>query len=158
MGNPYSEVAKNNESVGNIMKRIWHCYDEIEDPNALQLWNEDCCRVSCRVMDFTINQRSGGDMWYSDLLASCREGNMTEDDYRFLHGLPTVQCGSWLSRQNTSQCGNEMCQAFGTNTAKLRRESASVWLNTIHSSANQYECMQCKKERKRRRNMISECC
>ena len=99
MGNPYCESALENESVQNIMSRIWHCADEAENPNAIQLWTEVPGKSPCRVLDFQVNQRSGSDTWFADLLTSCREGNMNDEDYRFLHGLPTLHCGSWLSRK-----------------------------------------------------------
>ena len=36
MGNPCSDTVLENESVQNIMSRIWHCADEAENPNAIQ--------------------------------------------------------------------------------------------------------------------------
>ena len=97
MGDPYSDTVLQNERVQNIMSRIWHCADEAVHPNALQTWNEVSENTSSRVLDFQVNQRSGGDAWFADVLRSCREGKMDDEDYRFLHGLPALHCGSWLS-------------------------------------------------------------
>ena len=44
-----------------------------------------------------LNHRSGNDRWYSALLDSCRRGELSLDDWRFLHGAPTSCCGSWFS-------------------------------------------------------------
>ena len=40
MDNLYSDSALGNETVQNIMSRIWHCADETENPNATQVWSE----------------------------------------------------------------------------------------------------------------------
>ena len=45
MGNPYCESVLANESVQNIMSRIWQCIDEPENPNALQLWTDELGQV-----------------------------------------------------------------------------------------------------------------
>ena len=116
MGNPYSDTALENESVQNIMSRIWVCADEAVNPNALQLWREDSENTSCRVLDFQVNQRSAGDAWFADVLTSCREGNMNDEEYRYLHGLPTVHCGSWLSSKNHSSCRQQECALFQDRT------------------------------------------
>ena len=112
MGNLHSETVLQGGAVQNIMNRIWHCVDEAEDPNAIQIWNAGTDETPCRVLDFNVNQRSGGDAWFADLLTSCREGNMNHEDYLFLHGLPTLSCGSWMSRRNSSLCGNPECALF----------------------------------------------
>ena len=127
MGNPYSDTALGNESVQNIISRIWHCADETDNPNAIQVWSELPEKNTSRVLSFGVNQRSGGDVWFADLLTSCREGNMSDDDYRFLHGLPTLHCGSWLSRNNTSSCGVSYCAAFQETTKKVRSKSIADW-------------------------------
>ena len=90
-------------------------------------------------MDLNVNHRSGGDVWYSDLLSSCREGNMSLSDWQFLHGLPTNECGSWLVRQNTSLCGNPQCTQFKEKTKAARLESPERW----YDEAQKYECQVC---------------
>ena len=154
MGNPRSDAVKENASVDNIMSRIWYCADEAENPNALQLWSEVPGRSTCRVLNFEVNQRSGSDAWFADLLTSCREGNMDDEDYRFLHGLPTLHCGSWLSRKDQSSCGQRSCALFQEKTKKMRSKPAAEWFAEILASKNKYECTQCTQERKRRHRVL----
>ena len=127
MGNPYSNSVLQNESVRNIMSRIWHCADEGAHPNAVQIWSEILGNTSCRVLDFQVNQRSGGDAWFVDVLSSCREGRMKDEDYRFLHGLPTLHCGSWLSRKEKSSCGQSNCAIFQETTKEMSFRSPTDW-------------------------------
>ena len=154
MGNPYSDTALQNESVQNIMSRIWHCADEAGNPNAIQLWREVSEKKTSRVLDFQINQRSGSDAWFADLLTSCREGNMNDEDYFFLHGLPTLHCGSWLTSQQHSSCGNPDCALIQEKTKNLRSKSAAKWYAEMLVSKNKYECTHCIQERKRRHRVL----
>ena len=131
MGNPYNDTAHGNECVQNIMSRIWHCVDEAENPNALQVWSEVPGKSTSRVFSFDVNQRSGGDVWFADLLIACREGNMHDEDYRFLHGLPTIRCGSWLSKIDRSSCGDPYCATFQNRTKKLRSKSKADWFSEV---------------------------
>ena len=94
MSNPKSQSALFNASVQNTLVLFWCFHDDVNDVTALQKWEEN----NCRVLDLQLNHRSGGDVWYSDMLTSCREGNLTLTDWQFLHGLPTEKCGSWLTR------------------------------------------------------------
>ena len=112
MSNPRSQAALENARVQALLSRFWCCFDDVNDHDALQTWTEDFCKTGCRIMDLNVNHRSGGDIWYSDVLASCREGNMSVCDWQYLHGLPTNECGSWLVRQNRSLCGNHHCAKF----------------------------------------------
>ena len=98
MWNPRSQIALEDARVQSILIRFWSCFDDAHDHNALQKWSETNCQTHCWVMDLQVNHRSGGDIWYNDLLTSCREGNMSMMDWQFLHGLPTMECGSWLVR------------------------------------------------------------
>ena len=114
------------------------------------MWSELSCATGCRVMDLNVNHRSGGDVWYSDLLSSCREGNMSLSDWQFLHGLPTNECGSWLVRQKISLCGNPQCIQFKEKTKAARLESPERWFD----EAQKYECQVCVLERKRRHRVL----
>ena len=86
---------------------------------SLQRWSEACGpSAEGRVMDLQVNHRSGGDAWFSDLLDSCCEGNMDDEDWRFLHGLPTYHCGSWLPRRKKALCEQPGCASFKNRTKK----------------------------------------
>ena len=101
-------------------------------------------------MDLNVNHRSGGDIWYSDVLASCREGNMSVSDWQYLHGLPTNECGSWLVRQSRSLCGDHHCAKFKERTEAARLEGAGKWFE----EARQHECQFCVQERQRRHRVL----
>ena len=40
-------------------------------------------------MHLDTNERSGADKWFGGVLDACRDGNLGEDDYNFIHGYPT---------------------------------------------------------------------
>ena len=65
---PQSSTAKNNEALESF---------------HLQAWNE-----KARVLELSQNIRSGDDKWFSDVLDQCRLGQLSEQNYNFLHGLP----------------------------------------------------------------------
>ena len=71
-------------------------------------------------------------------------------DWQFLHGLPTMECGSWLVRQRKSMCGKPLCATFKTITEALRLEAHETWFEQI----TQYECQLCMQERKRRHRVL----
>ena len=101
-------------------------------------------------MDLNVNHRSGGDIWYSDVLTSCREGDMSLSDWHFLHGLPTAECGSWLVRQGKSSCGNHQCGKFKEKSKAARLGAHDRWLE----EAKKYECQVCVLERRRRHRVL----
>ena len=39
--------------------------------------------------------------WYNILLSQCRRGDLSEEMYNFLMGLPTEHCGSWMPPEDT---------------------------------------------------------
>ena len=82
MSNPFATKAKENQKARQIMAMFW-------DPDisySLQTWTGQE-----RMLHLNINERSGGDKWFSEVLNSCRDGSLCEDDYNFLHGYPTLQ-------------------------------------------------------------------
>ena len=79
---------------------------------------------------------------------------MNDEDYRFLHGLPTLHCGSWLSSKNHSSCRQPECALFQDRTRKMRSKSATEWFAEMRASKNKYECNHCTHERKRRHRVL----
>ena len=76
-GNPYADMTLN---------MFWRrARQEDEHNDHLQPW-----RGRCRVWELSQNLRSGEDQWFSEVLDQCRVGNLEEDNYNFLHGLPTA--------------------------------------------------------------------
>ena len=45
--------------------------------------------------ELEIQQRTA-DPWYRCFLTECRAGNLSDEMYNYLMGLPTRHCGSWL--------------------------------------------------------------
>ena len=150
MSNPRAQTLLEDARVQSVLMRFWSCFDDAHDYNALQKWSEPFCKTDCRVMDLQVNHRSGSDAWYSDLLKSCREGNMSITDWQFLHGLPTMECGSWLVKQKKSMCGNSLCASFKKSTRALRLEAPESWFEKM----TQHECQLCVQERKRRHRVL----
>jgi hypothetical protein len=153
MSNPWSEATLGNAQVANMMARIWSCFDH-DGGDDLQMWSEPVCDIGCKVMDLEVNYRSGGDECYSDVLTACREGNLDEADWQFLHGAPTLCCGSWMSRQGRSICGQQHCTGFKENTKSLRETGMEAWIGEIRQGGNKYECDVCIRERVRRHRVL----
>ena len=150
MSNPRSQPALENARVQSTLSRFWPCFDDANDYDALQVWAEHFCETGCRVMDLNVNHRSGSDIWYSDLLTSCRQGDMSLSDWQFLHGLPTNECGSWLVRQKISLCGNRQCAKFKERSRAARLGTPERWFD----EAKTYECQVRVDERKRRHRVL----
>jgi hypothetical protein len=81
MSDPFAEKCRENAKAYYIMGMFW--YMNFED--SLQPW-----RGKERMLHLDVNERSGADKWFSDILNACREGALGEDDYNFLHGYPTA--------------------------------------------------------------------
>ena len=41
-------------------------------------------------------QKRCDDTWYHSVLVACRQGELSDELYNFLHGFPTEHCGSWM--------------------------------------------------------------
>ena len=58
-------------------------------------------------------QERVADAWYNIFLQQCRQGNLTEEMYNYLMGLPTEHSGSWLPSDADpirTACGNAECR------------------------------------------------
>ena len=150
MSNPRTQTVLQDARVQSILMRFWSCYDDASDHNAFQNWSESYCNTGCSVMDLHVNHRSGGDTWYSGLLTSCREGNMSMTDCQFLHGLPTFECGPWLVRQEKPMSGNSQCASFKQKTKALRLLTPEKWFERV----GKLECQECREQRTRRYRVL----
>ena len=60
---------------------------------------------------FTVSKRldSGREdaKWFRVITEECREGNLHEENYNFMHGYDTIVTGSWLSTTQMVQCEDE---------------------------------------------------
>ena len=77
MSNPCAAKVQENARAQAIMGMFW--YSDLSF--SLQRWDGDE-----RLLHLNTNERSGADLWYSNVLDSCCTGSMTEDDYNLLHG------------------------------------------------------------------------
>ena len=84
MSDPRAEKAQEFETAQQIMSCFWCTHDMPHDQLALQKWSS-----GERLMHLDTNERSGADKGFGGVLEACREGNLGEDDYNFIHGYPT---------------------------------------------------------------------
>ena len=80
MSSPFAQKAMENAKAQQIMSMFWDSGISF----SLQQWPN-----KQRMLHLDVNERSGQDTWFSDILDRCRAGALTEDDYNFLHGYPT---------------------------------------------------------------------
>ena len=106
-GNPYADLT---------LSMFWHGPDENATESSfsnfhLQPWTE-----KARVLELNQNLRSGEDEWFSSVLDECRLGALQEENYNFLHGLPTnAEIVFWFHRlkdstgwkHNSEHCSRE---------------------------------------------------
>ena len=127
-------------------------------------WSAGPDTLSRPVFELTVNIRCGEDEWYGPLIAACREGSLSEEQYNFLHGYPTLTVGSFMCSWSASSskeecekllttgkllCGNEDCRRLMTTTWRDQRREGLGWV-----SAQALECEVCQRERKRRNRLL----
>ena len=127
-----------NARASYIMNLFWNS----AHGDSLQTWSG-----SARVMELTVNIRSGEDVWYSKLLDACRSGTLQEDDYNFLHGYPTAApITFWYHRKGENWVHAEWCQNAG-NKKPFFLDEPGIEERVLEEKL---ECQDCFKERKRR--------
>jgi hypothetical protein len=48
--------------------------------------------------------------WFREVIDECRQGELHEEYYNFMHGYPTVVTGSWLHSTGLPTCGLDACK------------------------------------------------
>ena len=93
------------------------------------------------------------DAWHNEVLQADRVGMETWEMYCFIHGLPTMNPGSWLPSLNAPTCGNPKC----------KRLAEDIWPAMWNHSKSQdwplrqsLECHICSAERSRRCCVLSD--
>ena len=89
------------------------------------------------------------DVWLRSLQEEFRQGKLSEENYRFLHGLPTKVPGSWLNGDvacNNSKCRELVKAAMFLKHSKFKNHELYVVAK---------ECRLCKEER-RSKNLVAE--
>ena len=74
-------------------------------------WSEDSNAINF-FKELAVQKRFD-DLWYGAFLNECRYGDLSDESYNSLHGLPTEHAGSW-QQNGTLTCGNAMCAGNGT--------------------------------------------
>ena len=133
MSNPYSRAVLESAKANSIMAMFWlDCHRE-----ALQKWPHNQ-----RVLHLDVNKRSGKDAWFSKLLDDCREGQLTENDFNYLHGFPT------MCRANAT-CTDRRCDDFEAKMKQCIKDTEKSW-ETHWRMILSLQCPECQQERKRR--------
>lgn len=116
-----------------------------------------------RVLELLVNKRSGKDTWFSAVLDACRLGNLSLENYCFLHGFPTMHCGSTVSpddeiptQSKTSLCNNARCKDSCTRAISALRKIEPKSFDGVDfwSDMRKDECETCTRERLRRRRVL----
>ena len=116
--------------VDSTMHCFWYPPTK-DDDFHLQPWRGDC-----RIWELSRNIRSGADEWLSTVLDECRAGTLSDDNYNFLHGLPTIApIQLWYHK---------------------RKETSKDW-HLAETCREGAECRDCRQERKRRNRWLNVC-
>ena len=134
MSNPYGSKVLDSSNANLIMSMFWKSGHR----NSLQAWED-----GKRILHLSVNERSGADVWFSKLLNSCRQGELREDDYNFLHGYPTKsKIDFWYAERSNPLWKHE--------DQNCHYQSYHVRSHWTQWPAEDYECRHCWLERKRR--------
>ena len=87
------------------------------------------------------------DRWYATVLDECRAGALSEENYAFLHGLPTANPGSWSPSSGQAECGNPFC---ATLAKEWENQPYTCWEEQVRR-----ECEVCCAERARRHRLLT---
>jgi hypothetical protein len=94
------------------------------------------------------------DEWYSHFLHECRQGQLTDEMYYFIIGVPTEHPGSWTPGQKGERpflaCRNDACALLPTTWREMSLTRAT-W-----EDMQAMECDVCKKERSRRNRLLEQ--
>ena len=93
------------------------------------------------------------DPWLMEVQEEIRHGALSEDNFNFLHGLPTAVPGSYVGSK--AMCENSRCQSFIARVAPPARKKPRR-VGEVHNIIKQ-ECEECKAERRSRAGTIKTC-
>ena len=72
-------------------------------------------------MELTVQKRID-DPWYAGVMEECRYGQLSDESYNFLVGLPTEHAGSWRAADGAVACGNAECAALQEKWKRMADE------------------------------------
>ena len=138
MSNPYGEKALASAKANFIMGMFWRCADEA----SLLPWKD-----GKRMLHLNRNERSGADQWFSRCLNACRQGNLNENDYNFLHGYPTeAKIDFWYAHRHNAEWNHD--------DQRCRYEKYDILRCWDKWDGSVKECEHCWRERKRRARVL----
>ena len=89
MSNPFSHTVMECSKAQGFMASVWCGGTTGDEMNVvsfmLQEWD-----AGKRVLELSTNIRSGNDTWWNEVLDQCREGNLSQDNYDWMHGYPCL--------------------------------------------------------------------
>ena len=109
------------------------------------LWTHDRANIQ-HLFELTQEHRCV-DPWLSAILHAARHGVVTQEQWAFLHGFPTLHAGSWDPRTNKCSCKKLACNALAKQWTQevLDLKNTRTW-----QDRRQEECNVCAAERRRR--------
>ena len=126
--------AKSSRKAKTVLNLFWG-----DDPDSLNYMKE------------LTEQKRVVDHWYNDFLSQCRNGELQDEMYHFICGLPTEHCGTW---KVVDGCGLAACENAKCN------QLAQVWQAMAGRGATWEEmvkekCAVCAEERKCRNRVVT---
>ena len=96
-------------------------------------------------------QKRVTDAWYNDVLMQCRNGDLSDESYYFISGLPTEHSGSWRGNGHSGSptCGVPRCAELAAEWRIMAMRGAS-WQDMVA-----LECRACQLERDRRNRLVA---
>ena len=143
MSNPYAQKALETAKAQEAMQIFWHNHPKF----SLQPWHDNQ-----RMLHLDVNERSGADAWFSSVLDACREGELSEDDYNFLHGYPTEKAVDFwfhLRHANNGRHSEPRCYYVPYHIHEH-------WDRYPVEKHPNFECVHCWTERRRRARVLLE--
>ena len=138
MSNPYGEKVLGSANTSYIMNMFWRCTD---GPSLLP--GSD----GKRMLHLTRNERRGADQWFSRFLNTCRKGDLSENDYNFLHGSPTeAKVDFWYAHRDNAQWSHD--------DQGCRYEKYDILKCWDHWDKSVKECEHCWRERQQRARLL----
>ena len=109
------------------------------------LWTHDRANIQ-HLFELTQEHRCV-DPWLSAILHAARHGAVTQEQWAFLHGFPTLHAGSWDPRTNKCSCKKPACNALAKQWTQevLDPKNTRTWQDRRRA-----ECEICAAERRRR--------
>ena len=117
---------------------------------ALNLfWSTNPAEAFNFLAELKVQKRVVGDLWYASFLEECRFGRLSDENYNFLLGLPTLHAGCWPFFKEY-QCETPRCRQLLQNEWRELMMRGASW-----STCQALECDMCKRKRERRNRVIT---